>query len=133
MVIVDCTVLADFYVGEARARQAARDLLRKDSNWVSVSLWRYELGNVLLKYVRSGRLRADEMAFALEEAEVLVAETVEPKDSLQVWEIALEKELSYYDASYVWLARSRGAPLYSRDGGILKKCPEYCQPMPGLK
>lgn len=132
MIIVDCTVLADFYVGETLTRQASRDLLFKDPIWASVSLWRYEFGNVLLKYVQSGRLGAQEMALALEEAELLVAETFELEDARLVWQIALEKELSFYDASYIWLARSRGVPLYSRDGGILRKCPEDCQPMPGL-
>lgn len=132
MIVVDCTVLADFYVGEPDSMQAAHDLLRSEPTWMSVELWRYELGNVFLKYVRAGRLQADAMSVALQEADMLVAETVELKEPAEVWKIALEKELSYYDASYVWLAQSRGLPLLSRDGGILKKCPEYCRSMPGL-
>ncbi len=42
MIAVDATVLADFVVGEARLRASAVALMREDSDWVSVGLWRYE-------------------------------------------------------------------------------------------
>jgi predicted nucleic acid-binding protein len=129
MKIVDCTVLADFYVGEASSKEAAYALLEEDADWVSVGLWRYEFGNVLLKYVRAGRLEALEMELALKEVSGLLVETVENLDTLAVWRLSLEKGLSYYDASYVWLARSRSCRLYTRDAGILKKCPECSSPM----
>jgi predicted nucleic acid-binding protein len=133
MKIVDCTVLADFYVGEELAKKASHGLLREDPDWISVGLWRYEFGNVLLKYVRVGRLAALEMELALQAAPDLLVEVVEEIDSLQVWRLSLEKGLSYHDAAYVWLARSCNTCLYTRDGGIMKKCPEDSAPLPGLE
>jgi predicted nucleic acid-binding protein len=130
MKVVDCTVLADFYVGEPPCRRAAHALLQQDPEWVSVGYWRYEFGNVLLKYVRSGRLNVSDMEAALAQAGELVQGTVHEVSADQIWALALEKGLSYYDASYVWLARKQDMPLYTRDGGILSKCPEYSQPMP---
>jgi predicted nucleic acid-binding protein len=132
MKIVDCTVLVDFYVGEDAQKEASRALLREDADWISVGLWRYEFGNVLLKYVRVGRLGAAEMELALEEVPGLLVETVEDIAALEVWRLSLESRLSYYDAAYVWLARSRNSRLYTRDSGILKKCPDDSAPLPGL-
>jgi len=132
MKIVDCTVLADFYVGEDRAKEAAYALLEEDADWVSVGLWRYEFGHVLLKYVRAGRLGAPEMELALEEVPGLLVETVEDIDPLEIWNLSGDTGLSYYDASYVWLARCRNSQLYTRDKGILKKCSEHSRPMPGF-
>ena len=132
MKIVDCTVLMDFYAGENRAIEAAYALLEEDADWVSVGLWRYEFGNVLLKYLRAGRLAAAETELLLQEVSGLLVETVEDLDVLGVWRLSSDKGLSYYDAAYVWLARSRSSRLYTRDKGILKKCPEYSSPMPSL-
>ncbi len=130
MIVVDCTVLADFWVGEPPARRAAQHLLAADDGWISVGLWRYELGNVLLKYVRAGRLAEPEMREALRESQRLISETVAELDIEGVWLIANEKKLSYYDASYVWLARSRKIPLYTRDSDILRQCPDLALAMP---
>jgi predicted nucleic acid-binding protein len=132
MKIVDCTVLVDFYVGEDVEKEASRALLVEDADWVSVGLWRYEFGNVLLKYVRAGRLGAAEMEFALEEVPGLLVETVEDIETLEVWRLSLERGLSFYDAAYVWLARTRNTRLYTRDGGILKRCPNDSAPLPGM-
>ena len=130
MIVVDCTVLADFWVGEPSARRAAQRLLAADDEWISVGLWRCELGNVLLKYVRAGRLAEAEMRQALLESRSLIAETVDDIDIEAVWLIANEKKLTYYDASYVWLAQSRELPLYTRDSDILKECSEVAVAMP---
>jgi predicted nucleic acid-binding protein len=85
----------------------------------------------LLKYVRAGRLTEPEMRLALLESRQLVSETIDNIDIEAVWSVAIEKKLSYYDASYVWLAQSRGLALYSRDSGILRACPEVAVAMPG--
>jgi predicted nucleic acid-binding protein len=130
MIVVDCTVLGDFWAGEPSVRRAAQHLLTTDDEWISVGLWRFELGNVLLKYVRAGRLADAEMRQALLESRRLISETVDEIDIDAVWLIAIEKKLSYYDAAYVWLAKSRELPLYTRDSRILRDCSEVAVAMP---
>jgi predicted nucleic acid-binding protein len=130
MIVVDCTVLGDFWVGEPPFRRAAQRLLAKDDDWTSVGLWRCELGNVLLKYVRAGRLAETEMREALLESRRLISETVEEIDLEAVWLLAIERKLSYYDAAYVWLAKSRKLSLYTRDSQILRECPDVAVAMP---
>lgn len=49
MIIVDATVLADFFVGEGALKDSAESLAREDPDWASVSLWRYEF-EILRKF-----------------------------------------------------------------------------------
>lgn len=135
MIIVDATVLADFFIGSPDRQESACRLLAEDSEWVSVSLWRYELGNALRSGVRSRDFDLDEATALrhLKNAETLVLETVEILDSKQVLELALQRGLTMYDASYVWAAKSRGLKLRTRDTDVLKFCPEVALPMPGME
>lgn len=74
---------------------------------------------------------ASEIAvIAFEDAEVALMETAEVLDFPGIFSIALESDLTFYDASYVWLARERGLKLRTRDKGILRKCPDVAVAMP---
>lgn len=130
MIVVDATVLADFLVGEAKLKAAAVALAAEDPEWISTGLWRYELGNVLWKKCRfegEDRLKMERL---LSVANEVISETVEAVDSPSILEIATASGLTFYDASYVWLARSRGWKLRTRDDQILRECPDVAFPMP---
>jgi predicted nucleic acid-binding protein len=130
MVAVDATVLADLLIGEDSLRAAASTLALEDPDWICTSLWRYELGNVLWKEVGFRKGDRARLKVALDRAEPLLLETIEVVDAVAVWEIACDTGLTYYDASYVWLARFRGLKLRTRDGQILKACPDVALDMP---
>lgn len=130
MIVVDATVLADFLIGESMLKVAARQLLAEDSHWITTSLWRFELGNVLWKYVRAGKITRTEADGCIVEAERLVVETVAAIDAPAILEMAIQRQLTMYDASYAWLARVRGVTLRTRDDQILRNCPELASPMP---
>jgi len=51
-------------------------------------------------------------------------------DALGVDGLVSSKGLKFYDASYVWLAKSRGCKLYTRDKNILRECSDVAMPMP---
>lgn len=129
MVVVDNTVLADLLVGKENLVQASKRLLYLDPEWIAPDLWRYELGNVLLLIARHKRLPIEAMHGLLSHADSLI-QTVVDLDWETILETARASELSYYDASYVWLAREKGIPLYTRDGKILKQCSDVARPMP---
>ena len=131
MIVVDATVLADFLVGESALQAAAVELMREDSDWISVGLWRYELGNVLWKKVKFEKGDPDEIRPHLECGVRLLIETVEDLDLPAVYDIAVQKGLTFYDASYVWLARARGITLRTRDKQILRECADVARAMPG--
>lgn len=119
MIVVDNNVLVDFCVGEPEFRQAARDLLQTDSHWVAPSLWQYELGHVLGKYARLGHITTEGKKRAYQMCHKMV-ETVHILKLEEVDDVASECELSFYDASYLWLAKSKGVPLYTRDKKVLE-------------
>jgi len=92
----------------------AERLLVLDLTW-------YELGNVLWKETRMGRL-ADPMAAAEMFAELLsTLETVSVHDDFrEVLELALREGLTFYDAAYLHAARRLGVALATEDGRLLR-------------
>lgn len=130
VIVIDATVLADLLIGEEDLMEAAIRLAEEDSEWISPSLWRFELGNVLWKEVRFRNGDRDRLEGTLLGAEDLVVETVADLDVRATWRIACERRLTFYDASYVWLARSRNLVLRTRDAEVLRECPDVAKPMP---
>jgi predicted nucleic acid-binding protein len=130
VIVVDATVLADFLAGEASLRRAAIRLSEEDPVWISCSIWRYELGNVLWKKVQFENMHPNAAYRSLEQGETMLAETVENLQWRDVLDLATGRRLTFYDASYVWLAHSRGMTLRTRDAEILRECPDVAGPMP---
>ena len=129
MIVVDATVLADFLAGEADLRKAAIRLSEEDPVWISCSLWRYELGNVLWKKVRFGELDLAAANRCVEQGETMVTETVANLQWSRILGFAADAGLTFYDASYVWLARARGLKLRTRDTQTLRECSDVAKPM----
>lgn len=132
MIVVDATVVADLLFAEGELRAAAEQLLRDDPEWASTALWSFEFGNVMLKFHRHGKRRIEHPQRRFHLAEGFLAETVGDLLWAEVWELAEADGLSFYDASYVWLARSRRLKLRTRDKRVLQACPDVALPMPEL-
>lgn len=130
MIAIDATVLADYFIGEPALRDASQKLLAEDPDWIAPSLWRLELGNVLWKYVRFGKLTATVAGSFMAEADRLVLQTVDDIRAPEILELAIERHLTMCDASYVWIAQSRRLILRTRDFEVLQRCPEFALPMP---
>jgi len=111
-------------------RAAALELAEMDVEWISVGLWRYEFGNVLWKLVRAGVVESEGVSLLWDRAEQVIAETVERVEVKGIQEIAVRCGLTFYDASYVWLARSRTLELRTRDRQILRECRDVARAMP---
>lgn len=130
MIVVDCTVVVDFFIGNPEMQSSVRSLLKLDSEWIAPVLWRYEFGHVLLKEVRGGRMTEDLMSRFLATAENLIVESVVDFNASEIASLSHARNLSFYDASYVWLGKARGLPFYTRDGKLARKCEGMVQPMP---
>jgi predicted nucleic acid-binding protein len=130
MIVVDATVLADRLIGTPERVESARILQERDPEWISVSLWCYELGNVLWKHSRWAGTPPEEAREKLRASESLLVETFHPEDPDTILDLAQARGLSFYDASYAWLARSQGLKLHTRDAEILRQCPDLALPMP---
>jgi len=82
----------------------------------------YEVGNALWKEARAGRLPWRETAGAL--SRVLSSLKVLDNPPLEkVMEVAVERDLTFYDASYAYVAETLGLSLVTRDRELLRKSP----------
>jgi predicted nucleic acid-binding protein len=129
VIVVDAMVLADFLAGEAGLRKAAIRLSEEDPVWISCSLWRYEVGNVLWKKMQFQHMTRDAARRFFEQGEAMLTETVENLQWRAILDLADSRRLTFYDASYVWLAQSRGLTLRTRDAEVLRGCPDIAKPM----
>ena len=129
MIVVDNTVLIDFWVGEDVYRDKAKELFMQDSEWLAPGIWLYEFGNVFRKYQRQNIISEDMKQMAWIKT-LRMVKTVEEVKVLEIDKIAGEAGLSFYDASYVWLARSKSLDFYTRDKQILGSCSDVARAMP---
>ena len=115
--MVDATVAAAILFQEPEA-ETARDLLAGNTIHAP-RLLIFELANIAVKKVRRHKKSRMEIMAALSaipNLEVRLHE-IDPGHSAQ---LALESELSAYDAAYLWLSRSLSAPLLTFDEKLRK-------------
>ena len=129
MIVVDNTVIVDFWIGENSSQTQAKELFSVDSEWVAPDLWRYEFGNVMRKFVRLEKI-TDAMKDLAWEQSLIMVKTIYQIDVFGIDTIAAQSGLKFYDASYVWLARSMDLVFYTRDQQILNACADVAQSMP---
>jgi len=86
------------------------------------SLTEYEIGNVLWRESRQKKLKDPE------EVATIFSEAIRPLRKLEidsianVLAIAIQRNLTFYDASYAYLAEKENMKLVTQDTGSLKKC-----------
>jgi len=93
----------------------------------TVDLAAYELGNILWKEYTLRRLigleeavrRAEQIAKILE---VIQLENIKSAEEFkEVMKLAAQLDLTFYDASYLYLAKKTGMPLVTEDKELLEK------------
>ena len=119
MIVVDTNVVAYLLLPSSHTAAAER-LLLSDRRWVAPALWRYEFANNLWMHVRHDGLdRGDAERLGEYALGHLRVEEREPRFA-EVLATACELGLSAYDAQFVVLAETLGAPLYTFDRKILR-------------
>jgi len=82
----------------------------------------YEVGNALWKEARAGRLPWREAAGALSRM-LSSLKMLDNPPIEKVLEVAVERDLTFYDASYAYVAETLGLSLVTQDRELLKKSP----------
>jgi len=82
----------------------------------------YEVGNALWKEARAGRLPWREAAGALSRM-LSSLKMLDNPPIEKVLEVAVERDLTFYDASYAYVAETLGLSLVTQDHELLKKSP----------
>lgn len=123
--VIDANVGVKFYLPEELAEAALSLLQRLDDGDLSVivpDLFYNESANIFWKYVRRARLSADDARRSLRNL-ISLPFTVIPSSDLvpHALDLALEYDITAYDALYVTLARELGISLITADGKLFRK------------
>ena len=123
MIVVDTNVVTRLVVGGADGADSAA-LLEHDAEWAAPVILVSELRNVLLGLVRRGELTPGQAKAMCDDASLVLGGRVVSVSGPRVMDTALECGLTAYDAEFVVLARTLGAPLATLDRAILAGAPD---------
>lgn len=134
MIVVDAMILAYALIDVPDQTPAVNRLLDQDLAWGAPPLWRSELRNVLLQYVRAvdGSRPGTELTLADAQRKMQVAETLIGDRSFAVQTDAVlsraeDTDLSAYGSEYLVLAEELEVPLVTTDQAILQAAPEVAR------
>jgi predicted nucleic acid-binding protein len=116
--LLDSSVIAKWFVQEEDSDKAIeiRDLfIQKKHRVTTVSLLRYELGNVLWKHPAKTVESAREDFESLSQMAIPTLDIDDPKILTRVFETARSLEITFYDASYLTVAEESKAILVTAD------------------
>jgi len=123
VIVVDTNLIAYLYLTSDHSTQAEQALLM-DPLWVAPLLWRSELRNVLVLYVRKKRLTLADAWQIMEEALRLMQGREYEIRSHEVLALAGAGACSAYDCEFVALAKDLNIPLVTADRQILAQFPD---------
>ena len=123
MIVVDTNVIS-YALIEGDRTDAARQVATSDPKWTVPVLWRHEFLNVLATAVRAKILSADQAADVWRSALKMLRASESPADFLSALQLAIEENVSAYDAQYISLARTLGVQCVTEDKRLLKTFPE---------
>ena len=110
--VVDASIVAAIVFGEPEAERAAT--LIGNAELVAPALLRFEVTNTAWKKIRRHVKQAELIAAGLRLALELDVDYVDV-DHEAVLDLAVEKGVTAYDASYLWLSRTLKVPLVTLD------------------
>ncbi len=114
--VVDASVVAAWCFRESQAPYALG--LLQDSDLYAPLLLAYELASIARRKATAYPERLDALSEALETALALPIHWSDV-DHMAVLHLALDANLTTYDASYLYLARALGVPLATFDQQLL--------------
>ena len=123
MIVVDTNVMVRLVIGGDEGEDATL-LLRQDPEWAAPAILLSELQNVLIGYVRRSDITADQAKVMYDDATAVLDYRIVSVPSPQVIYVALECDLTAYDAEFVALARILNVPLATLDSAILRGAPD---------
>jgi predicted nucleic acid-binding protein len=123
VIVVDTNVIAYLHI-PGKETEAAREVLRRDSEWSAPLLWRSEFRSVLTFYIRRAGLALEDAQELMRKAESLLLGREHLVESERVLNLAAASDCSAYDCEFVALAGLLEVPLITTDQEILRAFPD---------
>ena len=122
MIVVDTNVIGYLFLSSERSILAER-ALKKDSEWAAPIIWRSELRNVLVLYMRKNIIRLDHAQGIMNGALELMRGREYEISSYEVLRLASESKCSAYDCEFIAAANYLKVPLITVDNQLLREFP----------
>jgi len=121
--IIDASLVMNWYLTDESDRQYSIDVFNAlgQRQILVPSLWIYEVTNVLIVAHRRSRISPQRIQQVLETVirfNLLLDEVV-PDSALRLSHLALQYQLTVYDAAYLDLALRTGSPVATKDKALL--------------
>jgi len=115
-VVVDASMAANWILDDEK-NEAANQILAeiKLQNLITPALFWYEMRSICLASVKRGRTTEDEALRLLDRLRVLDISEYPLQDDALIFSLAIQHDLSAYDAAYLTLAFMQSATLATND------------------
>ena len=127
--VLDGSATAGFFFTDEYTPQHGKlleDVLSDKVTLIQPQLWRYECMNMIRTAVRRGRMTPALANKAMHHWSKIPATYAGPEFQMsRILDLSLQHGLSAYDAAYLSLAESLGAPLYALDSDLLRLKPVF--------
>jgi predicted nucleic acid-binding protein len=121
--IIDASLVMNWYLTDELDRQYSIEVFNAlgQREILVPSLWIYEVANVLLVAHRRSRISPQRIQQVLETVACfnLRIDEVAPDSALRLHQLAVQYQLTVYDAAYLDLALRTGSPIATKDKALL--------------
>ena len=122
MIVVDTNVIGYLFLSSDRSSLAEKTLL-KDPDWVAPVLWRSELLNVLVLYMRKALISLTDAQQIMHAATHLLHGREYEVSWHEVLKLASKSPCSAYDCEFIAVANDLKIPLVTVDRQMLREFP----------
>ncbi|MBM3532038.1 MAG: type II toxin-antitoxin system VapC family toxin [Alphaproteobacteria bacterium] len=123
MIVADANLLVALVI-ESPNTALAEAVLRKALRWFAPPVWRSEVANILVNYIRRDALRPDSAYRRWERISKILGDGERATDRIRVFELASASGCSAYDCEYAAVAEALGMPLLTFDRKVLRAFPQ---------
>ena len=120
--VVDASLTLQWYLKDEEGRDYALAVLAglRENETIVPFLWAYEVSNALVMAYRRKRLAVGEINEVLDNLAALpiTIDQPEPESVMKLPSLALEQQLTVYDAAYLELAVRLGLPMATKDKAL---------------
>jgi len=125
--VIDCSFTIPFFVQDEPATKSEEVFERSFAGEIELtvpSIWYYEVHNVLKTAVKRKRITDEDAGQAMKLIENLPVKPVNfrPDEYKLIFNRSKDFDLSFYDASYLFLSELKKAPIATLDKKLIQAC-----------